>query len=76
VPSANPMSAHEIPSPDARHILSIQSPNVSLRSTYDSRHIQLTHDRTEEVEWTVNWANPLLAMLGMAAPVTSRSPTL
>lgn len=74
MPLVNPIDAYEITSPDGQWLLSIQNKNVSLRSGYDGGAVALTHDGTAEVEWTVDWMNPMLAMLGMAAPVTNWSP--
>lgn len=73
-PLIDPTDAYETPSPDGKWLLSIRDYNVSLRATIDGRSQPLTRDGTRELEWNVDWANPMLAMLGLAAPVTTWSP--
>lgn len=73
-PLIDPMDAFEVPSPDGHWLLSIQEHNVALRSTCDGRTVRLTSDGTAEVEWNFDWLNPMLAILGMAVPVTNWSP--
>ncbi|MGH8504857.1 MAG: DPP IV N-terminal domain-containing protein [Stenotrophobium sp.] len=74
MPLVDPTDAYEIPSPDGNWLLSIQDHNVALRATVDGRSMLLTHDGAPEVEWNVDWANPMLTALGLAAPVTNWSP--
>lgn len=74
LPMVDPTDAYEIMSPDAQWLLSIQDRNVSLRATVDGRSLRLTDDGTPEVEWTVDWTNPMFALLGLAAPSTNWSP--
>jgi dipeptidyl aminopeptidase/acylaminoacyl peptidase len=73
-PLIDPTDAYEILSPNAAYLLSIQDRNVALRATYDGRTVKLTNDGTPEVEWTVDWSNPMLAMMGLFVPVTNWSP--
>jgi dipeptidyl aminopeptidase/acylaminoacyl peptidase len=73
-PLIDPTDAYEILSPNAAYLLSIQDRNVALRATYDGRTVKLTGDGTPEVEWTVDWSNPMLAMMGLFVPVTNWSP--
>ncbi|MES2489723.1 MAG: DPP IV N-terminal domain-containing protein [Pseudomonadota bacterium] len=74
LPMIDPTDAYEIMSPDAQWLLSIQDRNVSLRATVDGRSFALTKDGTPEVEWTVDWTNPMFALLGLASPSTNWSP--
>jgi len=74
MPLVDQIDAYEVTSPDGEWLLSIQNRNIALRSTCDGRPVVITSDGTPEVEWTIDWLNPLLAMLGMAAPVTNWSP--
>lgn len=74
MPLVDPSDAYEIMSPDGAWLLSIQERNVALRATYDGRELRLTRDGTPEVEWTVDWTNPMLAMFGMTTPATNWSP--
>jgi dipeptidyl-peptidase-4 len=74
VPLIDPGDAYEIPSPDGQWLLSIQDRNVAVRATVDGRSLRLTHDGTPEVEWTIDWTNPMFALLGLAGPTTSWSP--
>jgi len=74
IPLVSAVDASEITSPDGQWLLSIQNNNVSIRSSYDGRAVALTEDGTREVEWNVDWLNPMYAMLGMASPVTNWSP--
>lgn len=74
MPLVDPTDAYEIPSPDGQWLLSIQDYNVALRATADGRAQTITRDGTREVEWTVDWANPMMAMMGLSAPATNWSP--
>jgi dipeptidyl-peptidase-4 len=74
LPMIDPLDAYEIMSPDMQWLLSIQDRNVSLRATADGRSVRLTNDGTPEVEWTIDWTNPMFALLGMAVPTTNWSP--
>lgn len=74
MPLMDPLDAYEIMSPDGAWLLSVQDRNVALRSTYDGRSLRLTQDGTPEVEWTVDWTNPMFAFLGMTTPATNWSP--
>jgi len=73
-PLVDPSDAYEVSSPDGQWMLSIQNYNVSVRSTYDGRSLELTAGGTREVEWTFDYSNPLFAVLGLAVPVTNWSP--
>lgn len=73
-PLVDPMDAYEAPSPNGSHLLSIQKHNVSLRSTVDGRAFALTQDGTPELEWNIDWSNPLAVMLGLLPPATNWSP--
>lgn len=73
-PLVDPTEAYEIPSPDGKQLLSIQDHNVSLRATVDGRSRPLTQDGTAEIQWNVDWTNPMFVMLGLAPPVTNWSP--
>ena len=73
-PLVDPTDAYEVPSPDGKFLLSIQDHNVSLRATIDGRSRALTQDGTAQVEWNIDWANPMFVMLGLLAPVTNWSP--
>ena len=73
-PLIDPMPAFEVLSPDAKFFLSTERSNIVLRSTSDSRTVNLTLDGTPEVEYRFDLTNPQLAILGMAAPATNWSP--
>jgi YD repeat-containing protein len=73
-PLIDPTDAYEVPSPDGNWLLSIQDRNVALRATVDGRSMLLTQDGTPEVEWNIDWTNPMLVLMGLAPPATSWSP--
>jgi dipeptidyl-peptidase-4 len=74
MPLVDPTDAYEAPSPDGRFLLSIQDHNVSLRATVDGRARPLTTDGSADVQWNIDWTNPMLVMLGLVPPVTNWSP--
>lgn len=74
VPLVDPIDATEVTSPDGEWLLSIQNHNVCIRSVRDGRFHELTADGTADVRWHIDWQNPMLALLGMAVPVTTWSP--
>lgn len=73
-PLVDPTDAYETSSPDAQWMLSIQNHNVSIRSTYDGRSVELTADGTKDIEWTFDYYDPALAVLGLAVTVSNWSP--
>ncbi len=74
MPLVDPVDAYEIPSPDGQWLLSIQDHNLSLRATVDGRSLPLTSDGTREVEWNLDWTNPLYVLMGLGVPATNWSP--
>jgi len=73
-PLVDPTDAYEVPSPDGSWLLSIQDHNVALRATVDGRALPLTRDGTPEVEWNIDWTNPMAVMLGLVPPAANWSP--
>ena len=73
-PIEDPWPALEIPSPDGLHLLSTRDGNVVLRSTADGRAVPLTTDRTDEVQWRVDYSDPTLGWSGVGLPVATWSP--
>ena len=73
-PLVDPMGAPEQLSPDGRLLLSVEGGNLRARSTKDGRSYPLTTDGTPLHEWRFDWANPMLAQIGLAAPATNFSP--
>jgi dipeptidyl aminopeptidase/acylaminoacyl peptidase len=73
-PLTDPHDAPELLSPDARLFISTDDGNIFARAIQDGRRYPLTTDGTPEHEWRFDWANPMLAALGLAAPVTNFSP--
>jgi dipeptidyl-peptidase 4 len=73
-PMVDPLDAPELMSSDGRLLLSTEGGNIYARSTKDGRRFALTTDGTPAHEWRFDWANPMMAQLGLAAPVTNFSP--
>ena len=73
-PLVDPLPAPEMASPDGGLLLGVEGGNIYARSTKDGRRQSLTTDGTPLHEWRFDWANPALAALGLASPVTNFSP--
>lgn len=73
-PLIDPVPSFEVMSPDGRHFLSTRDHNIVVRATADGRERALTTDGTPEVEWCFDLADPALAAVGLASPVTNWSP--
>jgi hypothetical protein len=74
MPLVDPRDAPELLSPDGRLFVSTDGGNLVARSTADGRTYPLTTDGTLVHEWRFDWADPLLALLGLSVPVTNFSP--
>jgi dipeptidyl-peptidase-4 len=74
VPLMDPAPAHEVVSPDGKHLLSTRDHDVVVRSTYDGTERRLTTDGTPDHEWRFALTDPRLAVLGMAVPTANWSP--
>lgn len=74
MPLVDPIDAYETLSPDGAWWLSTEAHNIAIRSSLDGRTLELTRDGTPDHEWTFDWTNPMLAMLGLATPVSTWSP--
>jgi dipeptidyl aminopeptidase/acylaminoacyl peptidase len=73
-PLIDPLKAHEVMSPDGKHLISTVDGNVHVRATQDGRTFALTVDGTEEHDYRFDLVNPKMAAMGMAFPVCNFSP--
>lgn len=74
LPLVDPQKDRESVSPDGRFLVSTREGNIVLRFAYDGRETALTTDGCPEHEWRFDVANPMLALVGLAVPVTNWSP--
>lgn len=73
-PLVDPVDAPEVLSPDGLAHYSTVDGNIVARSTKDGRTFAVTTDGTAQHEWRFDWANPMLALIGLSVPVTNFSP--